>query len=102
MSNEEDNNKFECPVCFNKFNQSLIENHVNKCLFLNESTSSTREQCITPKRSLSFSKIDNESSFVQKKVKLSSPISSNNNDSNNLQRESVSFFFFLYTLDFFK
>ncbi|XP_076751912.1 ATPase WRNIP1 [Xylocopa sonorina] len=31
--------KISCPICFEEFPSATIENHVSKCLFLNESTS---------------------------------------------------------------
>ena len=34
-----DNNKIYCPICSEGFPSAVIENHVSKCLFLNESTS---------------------------------------------------------------
>lgn len=38
----------ECPVCYKEFPSNVIEAHVSKCLFLNESTNSSQE---TSKRS---------------------------------------------------
>ncbi|XP_006607172.1 ATPase WRNIP1-like isoform X3 [Apis dorsata] len=34
-----DNDKISCPICSEEFSSTIIENHVSKCLFLNESTS---------------------------------------------------------------
>lgn len=34
-----DNDKICCPICSKEFSSVIIENHVSKCLFLNESTS---------------------------------------------------------------
>lgn len=34
-----DNDKIHCPICSEGFSPAVIENHVSKCLFLNESTS---------------------------------------------------------------
>ncbi|CAK9830734.1 ATPase WRNIP1 [Anthophora retusa] len=33
------NNKISCPICSEEFSSTIIENHVTKCLFLNESAS---------------------------------------------------------------
>lgn len=34
-----DNDKICCPICSKEFSSVIIENHVSKCLFLNESAS---------------------------------------------------------------
>ncbi|XP_060822897.1 ATPase WRNIP1-like [Bombus pascuorum] len=34
-----DNDKICCPICSKEFSSAIIENHVSKCLFLNESAS---------------------------------------------------------------
>lgn len=33
------NDKISCPICTEEFSSAVIENHVSKCLFLNESGS---------------------------------------------------------------
>lgn len=34
-----DSNKIDCPICSKEFSSAIIESHVSKCLFLNESAS---------------------------------------------------------------
>lgn len=42
MSVQEENS-VECPVCYKEFSANVIETHVTKCLFLNESTNNSQE-----------------------------------------------------------
>lgn len=42
-SQEEPAKEIECPICAKEFAANAIEAHVSKCLFLNESTSSSQE-----------------------------------------------------------
>ncbi|XP_014219993.1 ATPase WRNIP1-like [Copidosoma floridanum] len=74
MSNQEANkqNMTECPICYKTFSQNLIEAHVNKCLFLTESTSTC--EASTPKRSSSFKSIT-ENSPAAKRPKHSLSVS---------------------------
>lgn len=37
--------KISCPICSEEFSSAAIENHVSKCLFLNESASSKSSTC---------------------------------------------------------
>jgi 4-aminobutyrate aminotransferase-like enzyme len=61
-SHEEKTKLIECPICSKQFSATTIENHVSKCLFLNESAGNEGSM----KRS--FSKEDN---VVTKKAKHS-------------------------------
>lgn len=48
-------NQISCPVCSKEFSPAVIENHVGKCLFLNESASNecpTSLKDVSPARKL--------------------------------------------------
>ncbi|XP_063838547.1 ATPase WRNIP1-like [Ostrinia nubilalis] len=64
MSHSTKTNSISCPVCSREFQQELIEEHVNKCLFLN-----TPEQSGC-KRDSPFHK--KNSSHIEKRIKLDS------------------------------
>ncbi|XP_034173221.2 ATPase WRNIP1 [Osmia lignaria lignaria] len=70
-------NIISCPICSKEFSSAVIESHVSKCLFLNESTSN--ESAVPLK----------DESFGRKYIKLSNK-KTKQGDSGSLKRKSIS------------
>lgn len=69
-------NIISCPICSKEFSSAMIESHVSKCLFLNESTSN--ESAVPFK----------DESFDRKHIKLSNK-KTKQGDSGSTKRKSI-------------